>query len=256
MAEDLSVAAEPLPPTSPRILICPRSLIERLFRGEPKMKWARVSGTILLAVILGIAAMLSFALSYAQDASRREDITSAPALGASDQRSFDQRCAASGVLICESFDLPSDFVPAESPDSGLFPGSCPTCDFRDTSIKASGLASYRMEIPGRTGPRPAGNRVQRFNHTFGEHSTFYVSFSFRPDRNWMTNNWEALSGTSPKIVIFHNYKGGTCAATEITTVNAGARGYLTGYLECGKRGLYTNEGNPPYQLEQGQYSCW
>jgi hypothetical protein len=221
------------------------------------MKRTQASGKILLAAIVGLAAMLIFALSYGQDASRRQGASSAsPTSGATDERSFDQRCAATGVLICEGFDLPSDFVPAQYPGSGLYPGSCPTCDFRDTSIKASGLGSYRMEIPGRTGSRPSGNWVQRFNHTFGENSTFYVSFSFRPDRNWMTNDWEALSGTSPKIVIFHNYKGGTCAATEITTVNAGARGYLTGYLECGKRGLYTNEGNPPYQLEQGQYPCW
>ena len=173
-----------------------------------------------------------------------------------ESRSFAERCRGKAVLVCEGFDDPGEFLVATWPGSGLYPGSCRSCDFRDTSIKASGASSYRMQIPGRSSDRPAGNWVQRFDQVFGAHSTFYVSFSFRVDHNWLAIDWRKVLNTAPKIVIFHNLKGGTCAQTEITTRYDQSPGYPIAYVECGARGLYTNSGNPPYLLQQGDYQCW
>jgi hypothetical protein len=173
-----------------------------------------------------------------------------------EQRSFAERCSGAGVLVCQGFDRPEDFVLARWPGSGIYPGGCPTCDFRDTSIKASGASSYRMAIPGKSGPRPAGNWIQKFDQVFGEHSILYVSYRFRPDLNWTKINWLTLAGTSPKISIIYNFRGGSCAVTEITTGNSNGRNFPIGYVECGARGLYSNDGNPPYLLQQGDYQCW
>jgi len=175
-----------------------------------------------------------------------------------EKQTFSERCAGPGVLVCQGFEKREDFIPTRWPESGLYPGSCPACDFRDTKIKVSGNSSYRMEIPGNGGQRPAGNWTQHFGRPFGPGSTFYVQYAFRADSNWLMN-WDAILGSWPKLSIIHNSKGGTCAMEEITASNSRGSGALTMYGECGASsfttfldGLTPNpKTNTPYLIQQG-----
>ena len=176
-----------------------------------------------------------------------------------EKRSFTERCASPGVVVCEGFDKPENFVPARWPGSGLYPGSCSACTFRDTTVKASGNSSFRMDIPGQSGERPAGNWAQHFGTAFGPRSTFYVQFAFRADSNWFIN-WDALVGSWPKLAIFHNWSGGTCATEDLVLSNLRASGAPTMYGECGATSLNTRlDGKTPdpkndvvpYLIQQG-----
>jgi hypothetical protein len=173
-------------------------------------------------------------------------------------QTFDERCAGPGILVCEGFDRPEDFVPARWPGSGVGPGSCSTCTVRDTAVKASGKSSFRMEIPGNSGERPAGNWVQHFGRGFGPGSTFYVQFAFRADSNWFMN-WDAIVGSWPKIAIFHNWAGGTCAVEDAVLTNVRGTGVPVMYGECGGTSFNTGldglrpdpKNNTPYLIQQG-----
>jgi len=175
-----------------------------------------------------------------------------------EKRTFEERCAGPGVLVCEGFDRPENFSPARWPGSGLYPGSCSTCNFSDVSIKASGESSFRMEIPGNSGERPAGNWAQHFGRAFGPGSTFYVQFAFRADSNWFMN-WDAVVGSWPKLAIFHNWSGGTCAIEDLVLSNLRASGAPTMYGECGGTSLSTRldgltpdpKNDVPYLIQQG-----
>lgn len=177
---------------------------------------------------------------------------------ASEGRSFEERCGGPGVLVCEGFDKSEDFLPARWPGSGLYPGSCPTCTFRDTAVKASGKSSFRTEIPGNSGERPAGNWAQHFGRGFGPGSTLYVQFAFRADSNWFIN-WDATVGSWPKLAIFHNWSGGTCAVEDLVLSNLRASGAATMYGECGGTNLSTRldgvtpdpKNDTPYLIQQG-----
>jgi hypothetical protein len=68
----------------------------------------------------------------------------------------------------------------------------------------------------------------------------------------LKNNW---GDTSWKQVIFHNGSA-TCGQVELTTGNYYNLGFPIMYTDCGSRGLYTNHGDPPTKLEQGDYNCW
>jgi hypothetical protein len=179
-------------------------------------------------------------------------------LNLGEQRNFADRCAGRGVLVCEGFDKPEDFVPARYPNSGLYTGSCPTCNYRDSSIKASGASSYRMEIPSKGGQRPAGNWAQHFGKAFGPGSTFYVQYAFRADANWLMN-WDVVVGSWPKLSIFHNWSGGTCAIEEITVSDLRGSGVPTMYGECGATVFATYldgrtpdpKTNTPFLIQQG-----
>ena len=166
---------------------------------------------------------------------------------------FDPRCKVAGVLICEGFDSPTDFLPARWPASGLYPAWDKV--FRgtiDRTVKASGRGSLRFEIPSHSAANAAGFWLQRMGHSFGEGSTFYVQFRQRFSQEMLKNKW---GDTTWKQVIFHNSES-TCADVELTTGQYYQEGFPIMYTECGAHSLYTNGGNPPTKLEQGDYNCW
>jgi hypothetical protein len=68
----------------------------------------------------------------------------------------------------------------------------------------------------------------------------------------LKNDW---GDTTWKQVIFHNEKA-TCGDVELTTAQYYHAGFPIMYTDCGGRGIVTNNGNPPYKLEQGDYNCW
>ncbi len=169
------------------------------------------------------------------------------------QQDFEGRCHAEGVLVCQGFDTPEITIPAKYPASGLYPaGDQSFRGFFDSKVKASGAGSLRFEIPTRTGANAAGYWQQSMGRSFGEGSTFYVQFRQRFSKEMLKNKW---GDTTWKQVIFH-HQGATCADVELTTVQYYQAGFPTMYTACGARTLYTNGGNPPTKLEQGDYNCW
>ena len=166
---------------------------------------------------------------------------------------FALRCHSFGVIVCEGFDSPAINVPAKWPAPGLYPaGDGVIRGSFDHSQKASGEGSLRFEIPSHIGANAAGQWRQPFSKSFGSGSTFYVQFQERFSPEMLSNNW---GDTSWKQVIFHNAKA-TCADVELTTGQYYRAGFPIMYTDCGGRGIVTNDGNPPYKLEQGDYNCW
>jgi hypothetical protein len=183
------------------------------------------------------------------DSSSKSPKTNAP----SEPQDFEERCKAPGVLVCQGFDSPADFLPARWPASGLYPAWDKTIHAaRDTDVKASGKGSLRLEILSNSAANTAGFWRQSFEHNFGPGSTFYVQFRQRFSKEMLANKW---GDTTWKQVIFHN-EASTCANVELTTVQYHQSGIPIMYTDCGNRALYTNDGKPPMQLQQGDYNCW
>lgn len=175
---------------------------------------------------------------------------------------FETRCAVKGVLVCEGFDDPVKFRPAVYPANGLYPdGGGQIKGTQDTEIKTSGGGSLRFEIDSHTGANVTGSWRQGFGKDFGPHSTFYVQYRFRMSPEMLNQNWGDPSGhTSWKVAIFHFFPK-TCGDVELTTTNYYNSGVAILYTDCGGRGLYTNEGKPPYLRQQAEtskqgYNCW
>lgn len=169
------------------------------------------------------------------------------------QKDFDVRCHAPGVIVCQGFDSPLINIAARWPAPGLYPGGDKAIHGTfDPSQKASGKGSLRFEILTHTGANAAGYWRQPFGKSFGEGSTFYVQYRERFSPEMLSNDW---GDTTWKQVIFHN-EGATCGDVELTTVQYYHKGFPIMYTDCGGRGLATNNGNPPTKLEQGDYNCW
>lgn len=166
---------------------------------------------------------------------------------------FETRCHAAGVLVCQGFDSPETFVAARWPAAGLYPAADGVVrGTMDASIKASGKGSLRFEIPSRSPANAAGSWRQSMGREFGEGSTFYVQFRQRFSKEMLKNDW---GETSWKQVIFHN-AAASCADVELTTAQYYHDGFPIMYTDCGGRTISTNNGVPPYKLEQGDYNCW
>jgi hypothetical protein len=166
---------------------------------------------------------------------------------------FNARCHAAGVIVCQGFDSPIISIAARWPAPGLYPGADTLIHGSfDRSQKASGEGSLRFEILPHTAANAAGSWRQPFGRNFGEGATFYVQFRERLSPEMLENDW---SGTSWKQVIIHN-ETATCGNVELTTGQYYHAGFPIMYTDCGSRGIVTNNGTPPYKLQQGDYNCW
>ncbi len=167
--------------------------------------------------------------------------------------SFEQRCKASGVLVCQGFDDANDYRSVRYPNAGLYPAwDGAIRGVRDTSIRASGGASLRFEVPSHSEANASGYWKQPMGREFSEGATFYVQFRQRFSKEMIKNNW---GGTTWKQIIFHNVAS-TCGAVELTTVQYYNKGFPIMYTNCGAHSLFSNNGTPPTKLEQGDYNCW
>jgi hypothetical protein len=171
-----------------------------------------------------------------------------------DPQDFTERCHAEGVLTCVGFDSPQEFVPAEDPYSGLYPGEGGA--FRgtlDTKIMASGGGSLKFTIPSYSGANASGYWKQAMGKNFGEGSTFYVQFRQRFSPEMLTNDWGG--NTYWKQVIFHNGPH-TCGDVELATTKSNRRdGYPVMYSQCGSDGMTVDLHNGDFLVEQGDYNC-
>jgi len=213
---------------------------------------------VCLAILAGVPAWVSHRGTEAALDSETTWASSGAAAGQDNPaptqlQDFDTRCHAQGVLVCKGFDSPSDFVPAKWPASGLYPAADQVIrGTMDTTVAASGKGSLRFEIPPHSPANAAGSWRQAMGREFGEGTTFYVQFRQRFSKEFLKNEW---GDTSWKQVIFHN-AGATCADVELTTGQYYHAGFPIMYTDCGGRFVGTNNGIPPYQLEQGDYNCW
>jgi hypothetical protein len=171
----------------------------------------------------------------------------------SELEDFGTRCHAAGVLVCQGFDSPENFLAAKYPVSGLYPawdGSLRGT--MDKEVKASGGGSLRFEIPPHSAANSSGYWRQSFGRNFGAGSTFYVQFRERFSMEMLKNDW---GDTTWKQVIFH-HGGQTCSDLSIITGQYYRVGFSTMNTSCGSRMIATNGGVPPYQIQQGDYNCW
>jgi hypothetical protein len=189
---------------------------------------------------------------------------------ATPESDFQARCAAPGVLRCVGWDNPSDFAPA-SGGGGLADGLYAAGSdgsyqgTMDATIKTSGAGALKFTIrPGSVIPHsssPAGYWRSNFgplpNLTkFGAHSTLYLQFRVRVDEPMLNFHWPSVGGQGWKVFIaFGPVPGPSCTNTQFVQENTNQSNVLTGYTSCGSPALYTNNGNPPMLIEQGEYKC-
>ncbi len=172
---------------------------------------------------------------------------------AGELQDFETRCHVPGVIVCQSFDSQDRSRPAKYPNSGLY--AAWDGAYRgtiDTTVKASGGGSLRFEVPPHSAANASGYWRQSLGRDFGQGSTLYVQFRQRFSPEMLKNDW---GGTSWKQVIFHN-GGQTCTDLSLVTAQYYQAGFPIMYASCGARMVATNNGTPPYQLQQGDYNCW
>lgn len=188
---------------------------------------------------------------------------------------FNARCAATGVIVCDSFDNSSVYVNAGPtfPASGFYPGD--TGDIsritRDTTVSASGTASVRFLNPPQSGSTPAGYWRRLFapaistgpsgTTIFGQNSTFYVQYRIRFDSNYLAANaiavGETQGGTTTWKTSIISNDTSTCANEEITMRNNPAIGsnpnpqYAFGYSQCGSDPFQVDLGGSDFLNQQG-----
>jgi len=160
-------------------------------------------------------------------------------------QNFQQRCASPGVLNCQGFDSASIFSTTAS-QSGFtdgFLGSQPmTNDNLDTSVYLSGGGSLRMTWPANYNSENCCKDYWGFfgqagqNQVFGQNSTFYIQYAFRPDAAWVTR-W--VTDTYPKLSIIYNATNGSCGNMSLVTVNMHALNVPEMYVSCGGTPLET-----------------
>lgn len=218
-----------------------------------KIRKYTVYGVLQLFVLLIALASFSLNRITAFVYAKTETTLKLTDAATSTLQDFKSRCRAPGVIVCKGFDSVEDFIAARWPASGLYPAADQVIrGLMDKDIVASGRGSLRFEIPTHSPANAAGSWRQNLGREFGEGTTFYVQFRQRFSKEMLKNNW---GDTSWKQVIFHN-SGATCADVELTTGQYYHDGFPIMYTDCGGRLIATNNGIPPYQLEQGDYNCW
>ena len=191
--------------------------------------------------------------SRAQGGEAQGQESAKQAVGENQPQDFNTRCHAAGVFVCQGFDSPLINIAARWPAQGLYPGGDNQIHGKfDREEKASGEGSLRFEILSHTGQNAAGYWRQPLGRNFGPGATFYVQFRERFSPEMLKNDW---GDTTWKQVIFHN-ESATCGAVELTTVQYYHSGFPIMYTDCGSRALVTNNGDPPYKHQQGDYNCW
>jgi chitodextrinase len=159
---------------------------------------------------------------------------------------FQQRCAAAGVIKCVGFDALTDITPFISADgNGVIQASL------DTTISASGGGSLKFVIPATSGQNSSGSWSDRLGGSFGPGTTFFVQYRQRFSPEFVNTNY---NGNGWKQSIFH-MAGSTCASIELTTQNTWQHGFPEMYTDCGARGFEVPlNGGTDTLLEQGDTS--
>jgi hypothetical protein len=177
---------------------------------------------------------------------------------------FQTRCQAEGVLKCVGWDSPADFLPARGNGyaDGLYPAADGTFQgTMDAAIKTSGVGSLRFTIRPKVVPNATGYWRANFgplDHLigFGPHSTLYLQFRLRLSPEMLHFKWDTVSDTGWKVFIAYGpIPGPSCTGAQFVQENTYQTNVATAYTSCGTPPLYSNNGNPPMLIEQGDYNC-
>jgi hypothetical protein len=182
---------------------------------------------------------------------------------------FPTRCTAAGVVKCVAWDNASDFTPATGGGgyaSGLYPADDGAYQgVQDATNKVDGAGSLKFVIrAGSVHPHyanPAGYWLQQFGPDgagtkFGEGSTLYMQFRLMLSPELLNYNWPSAGGEGWKVFIaWGPIPGPSCTGDQFVQENTYQTNVATAYTSCGSPALYTNNGNPPMLLEQGDYNC-
>ncbi len=183
---------------------------------------------------------------------------------ADNELDFQARCQAEGVLTCVGWDSPSDFLPAKGNGyaDGLYPAADGTFQAAmDTTAKTSGAGSLRFTIRPKVVPNSTGYWRANFgppDHLtgFGPHSTLYLQFRLRLSPEMLHFKWDTVSDTGWKVFIAYGpIPGPSCTGAQFVQENTYQTNVATAYTSCGTPPLYSNNGNPPMLIEQGDYNC-
>ncbi|MGC1484319.1 MAG: hypothetical protein WA789_11040 [Candidatus Acidiferrum sp.] len=179
------------------------------------------------------------------------------------EQDFQARCKSEGVLKCVGWDNPSDFSPVgDGYADGLYPAADGTFQgHMDTSIKTSGVGSLRFTVRPKVVPNATGYWRANFgplDHLigFGPHSTLYLQFRLRLSPEMLRFKWDTVSDTGWKVFIAYGpIPGPSCTGAQFVQENTYQTNVATAYTSCGTPPLYSNNGNPPMLIEQGDYNC-
>jgi hypothetical protein len=170
------------------------------------------------------------------------------------QASFEERCAATGVVRCFSFDS------AAETDEHVFPPSGETEKHGEVvgDLVASGAGSLRFTIPSLSGSDTSGSFWLEFaddlSVQFGEGEEFYVQWRQRFSPEFLTTDYAGGGGWKQVIIGEGSRPGQTaysCTDLEVVTGNGYHRGFPSMYHSCGvKDGQYEGfeEPVPPYDF--------
>jgi len=176
---------------------------------------------------------------------------------------FTNRCAASGVIVCDQLSSTSNLpqLTCASAASGLYPATCPSTTYAgvDNTTYRSNGGSLEFTIPGMSGTAPEGYYRRLFTPlqstvpgtndsnlvTFGNNSDFYISYAQLMDSAFINNVASTGSATTYWKQQIISWSGSTCGQLEITTVNDNMEGYPLTYGQCGALPYQVNSSLAP-----------
>ena len=179
---------------------------------------------------------------------------------------FTTRCNDPDVVRCWGFDDIAVVSPGlsdawgNSSYSGEDKCTNKTCKTVDTTIKASGAGSLRMEIPSNSYADTSGNWKGNFSDDlsvqFGEGEEFYVQWRQRFSSSMLNTQYTHIDGTRGwKTIIIGEgdrpgYNASSCTALEIVLHDYWYRRAPQAYWGCGSGGVFTEGyGNFDFKLQ-------
>lgn len=167
---------------------------------------------------------------------------------AKEEKSFQVRCAAPGVIKCVGFDSQLDIsAQISAAGDGVIRGTL------DTAVSADGGGSLKFTIPPHSAANTSGVWSARMGRDFGEESTFFVQWRQRFSPELLRT---VFKSNGFKQHIFWHGIGGSCTDVQLVTENTYGRGFPQMYTACGARGLEVTRPDGDVQLEQGDYNCY
>ncbi len=179
---------------------------------------------------------------------------------------YQQRCAASGVLKCVSLDNPSQFNNSPTMSQNWYPAADGVyrCNIDNSVFPPDGpTGSLNCVVPPQIGANASGNFNDTLGGTFGPSgdpnaangNTFYIQLRERMDSSFVALHTD---GEGFKLFGVHGLNpDSTCQSVGIVIQNEWWRGMPTGFVNCGAQSLQPINTGPTSadQLEQGDYNC-
>ena len=172
--------------------------------------------------------------------------------GAAALQDFQARCTAPGVVYCQSYDDSTGFQQNVNIfENSTYPGVFPT---RDSTTGRSGT-SLRVDVPPFQGAN-SGRFATTFPGIGGSNSDFYFQVATRISPEMLSNfNNPAFNWPTWKNHGF--FSGNTSCTGEMVVTGMSSDGLIpiatTG--GCSSHAFFSNNGVPPYLLQQGDYNC-